>query len=277
MARARNIKPSFCSNEQIAECDIWARMLFIHLWGLADREGRLEDRPLRIKAAVFPFDNCDVEKMLAQLADKSLIIRYEAGGMKLIWIPKFLLHQRPHINEAPSVLPAFSVHGEKSTDQAPTKNALNGYRNPSSLNPSSLNEESVKTSTSTEGDVDADVIKNLDWETLRPDCQKVSKAIRCRSPQDSSLVAKAVALSRIKFNADWLWDAVDAASGPKVINRCKYLHGALAKKTKKLGLDFNWLLAQIVVPPEFEAGKPRAGPTQSVRELAESFTEGGKP
>jgi len=266
MARARNIKPSFCSNEQIAECDIWARMLFIHLWGLADREGRLEDRPLRIKAAVFPYDNCDVETMLAQLADKSLIIRYEAGGMKLIWIPKFLLHQRPHINEAPSLLPAFSVHGYKQHSPSTRQERLN---------PSSLNEESLKTSTSTEDDVDVDVIKNLDWETLRPDCQKVSKAVRCRTPQDSSLVAKAVALSRIKFNADWLWDAVDAACKPKVINRCGHFHNTLKKKTKKLGLDFNWLLAQISVPPEFESGKPRAVASGAADELADALSEGG--
>ena len=50
MARARNIKPGFFANENLAECDPLARLLFAGLWCLADREGRLEDRPKRIAA-----------------------------------------------------------------------------------------------------------------------------------------------------------------------------------------------------------------------------------
>ena len=52
MARARNIKPSFFMNENLAECDPLARILFVGLWTLADRDGRLEDRPkpLRVQA-----------------------------------------------------------------------------------------------------------------------------------------------------------------------------------------------------------------------------------
>ena len=44
MARARNIKPGFFKNEDLAECSPWARLCFAGLWTLADREGRLEDR-----------------------------------------------------------------------------------------------------------------------------------------------------------------------------------------------------------------------------------------
>ena len=49
MARARNIKPGFFKNEFLAEMPCEVRLLFIGLWTLADREGRLEDRPKRIK------------------------------------------------------------------------------------------------------------------------------------------------------------------------------------------------------------------------------------
>ena len=45
MARSRNIKPSFFMNEDIIELPYEARLLFIGLWTLADREGRLENRP----------------------------------------------------------------------------------------------------------------------------------------------------------------------------------------------------------------------------------------
>ncbi|WP_461949107.1 hypothetical protein ACOKPE_14565 [Acinetobacter baumannii] len=52
MARSRNIKPSFFMNEDIIELPYEARLLFIGLWTLADREGRLENRPKKIKGAV---------------------------------------------------------------------------------------------------------------------------------------------------------------------------------------------------------------------------------
>ena len=49
MARARNIKPGFFDNETLGELPALTRLLFIGLWCLADREGRLQDRPKRIK------------------------------------------------------------------------------------------------------------------------------------------------------------------------------------------------------------------------------------
>ena len=41
MARARNIKPGFFRNADLAELTFEARLLFIGLWTLADSEGRL--------------------------------------------------------------------------------------------------------------------------------------------------------------------------------------------------------------------------------------------
>jgi hypothetical protein len=67
MARARNIKPSFFTNEELVELPFSTRLLFIGLWTLADREGRLEDRPKRIKMAIFPADNIDVDAALGEL------------------------------------------------------------------------------------------------------------------------------------------------------------------------------------------------------------------
>lgn len=99
------MKPSFFQNEQLAELPFEARLLFIGLWCLADREGRLEDRPKRIKMHVFPADMLDVEPLLAGLAENGLIVRYESDGIRCIQIPNFLKHQRPHVKEAPSALP----------------------------------------------------------------------------------------------------------------------------------------------------------------------------
>ena len=104
--RARNIKPGFFKNDTLAELDFAGRLLFIGLWGLADREGRLEDRPKKIKAEVFPYDEVNVDSFLGELAKRSFIIRYEAGGERYIQIVHFDKHQNPHPREAASTIPA---------------------------------------------------------------------------------------------------------------------------------------------------------------------------
>lgn len=105
MARARSIKPSFFKNEDLAECEPMARLLFIGLWTLADREGRLEHRPLRIKAELFPYENCDMASLLKQLADRGFVRAYETGDKKVLEIPKFREHQRCHPEERSEGLP----------------------------------------------------------------------------------------------------------------------------------------------------------------------------
>ena len=109
MARARNIKPGFFESEQVGSVSISARLLFISLWQLADREGRLLDRPMQIKAFAFRYDAISADSVdgwIAELDAAGLIVRYQADGQKLIEIPNFVRHQRPHQREEQSVLPA---------------------------------------------------------------------------------------------------------------------------------------------------------------------------
>ena len=105
MARARNIKPGFFRNEFLVEMPIGNRLLFIGLWTLADRDGRVEDRPKRIKLDLFPCDSFDVDIALGELAEAGFIERYEASGVKVISIINFLKHQTPHGTEKDSALP----------------------------------------------------------------------------------------------------------------------------------------------------------------------------
>lgn len=110
MARARNIKPGLYKNEDLAECSIWARFIFPGLWMLADRDGRLEDRPKRIKGELLPFDNQDVEPLLQELATMKdaqgvpFIVRYQNADGRFIQISKFSTHQTPHYSEKKSVI-----------------------------------------------------------------------------------------------------------------------------------------------------------------------------
>lgn len=119
MARARILKPGFFKNEQLAELPFEARLCFAGLWTLADREGRLEDRPKRIDAELFPYDAVDMDGLLTALADKGLIRRYVVVGRAVIDIPTFLEHQKPHMREAASELLPYQLVVECTDQGAP--------------------------------------------------------------------------------------------------------------------------------------------------------------
>jgi hypothetical protein len=105
MARIRTIKPEFFRNEQLSELPIEDRLLFIGLWVIADRAGRLEDRPKRLKGELFPYDDLNVDAGLGRLVNAGLIVRYEGNGLRLIAIPTWTRHQIVNRDEAPSEYP----------------------------------------------------------------------------------------------------------------------------------------------------------------------------
>ena len=70
--RIRTIKPDFFKHDKVSDLKPLARLLFISLWCLADRRGRLEDRPKRIKVECLPYDDCDVDALLWELHSAGL-------------------------------------------------------------------------------------------------------------------------------------------------------------------------------------------------------------
>lgn len=175
MARARNIKPGLFKNELLAEQSIFSRLLFIGLWTLADREGRMEDRPRRIKMELFPCDSEDIEAGLASLSDNGFIVRYEVNNVKVIQIVNFLKHQTPHGTEKDSDLPdqtgQLTIHPRDKngyvTGVKRTNNVNSGENNshpplgnrctpvserPDSPNPDSLNPDLKTLSVSADGE-----------------------------------------------------------------------------------------------------------------------------
>lgn len=106
MARSRNLKPSFFTNEELGKLDDAACLLFAGLWTIADREGRLKDSPDWIKALIFPYKRRPVDALLGKLAAAGFIHRYEVGGVRYIQVARFLKHQTPHAKEPASTIPA---------------------------------------------------------------------------------------------------------------------------------------------------------------------------
>ncbi len=119
--RARNVKPGLFKNEILGAADPLLTLLFEGLWCMADREGRLEDRPLRIKAEIFPYREIpDIDGYLTQLQEMGFIHRYKANNAGLIEVVNFKKHQSPHHTEKKSQLPAPVnsplEHGENPPD-----------------------------------------------------------------------------------------------------------------------------------------------------------------
>lgn len=121
MARSRNIKPGFFTNDELAECPPLTRLLFAGLWTIADKEGRLDDRPKKIKALVLPFDNVDCDDCLKQLHERQFINRYVVEGNAYIQISNWKKHQNPHCKEAASEIPEPCA-AQPEPEEAPVKN-----------------------------------------------------------------------------------------------------------------------------------------------------------
>lgn len=129
MARARNLKPALFKNEILGVADPLLTLLFQSLWCLADKEGRLEDRPLRIKAETFPYrENIDINGYLTELQRLGFIQRYSVNGIGLIQVVNFTKHQNPHHTEKASELPSIDSQDvvlkdvSSTTDKQPLDN-----------------------------------------------------------------------------------------------------------------------------------------------------------
>ena len=89
MARIRTIKPEFWTSEQVTECSMNARLLFIGIWNFCDDAGRMNASPKQIKALVLPADDISSESvrgMLDELEKNGLLIRYIVDGKEFLQV-----------------------------------------------------------------------------------------------------------------------------------------------------------------------------------------------
>ena len=110
---ARIIRPGFFIDEDLAALPLEARVLFAGLWILADKAGRLEDKPKRIKYHIFPYDDYDVNALLDSLSPQ-FIIRYDG----YIQIRNWLKHQKVHWNETESEIPEPTIEQQDNLNSS---------------------------------------------------------------------------------------------------------------------------------------------------------------
>lgn len=128
MARTRMVKPEFFTDKKLSGVSIPARLLFVGLWTLADRSGRLVDAPNLIGGSIFPYDNqIKADKLIAELETIGVIERYTVDGELYIQIRNFTKHQKPHPKEKGSVIPC-NLHGS-AVEKVVLDPSDTGYRN----------------------------------------------------------------------------------------------------------------------------------------------------
>jgi hypothetical protein len=142
MSRTRLIKPALFENELLGQMDGDTVLTFIGLWCMADREGRLEDRPLRLKAKLFPYRQVSIENALSQLEEGGFLIRYTINEEAFIHVVNFAKHQHPHRAEQASVIPPvpsnLPTKDGRTTDQGLLKDipcTVDAGPSPLTLNP----------------------------------------------------------------------------------------------------------------------------------------------
>ena len=108
MARIRSVKPVYPQHRKVRAVSRDARLLNIHLWNLADDEGRLQNLPQWILGEVFPGDEdvtlAVLRGWLDELEQVGLLARYEVDGEHYIQIHDWKDHQRiekPKASELP--------------------------------------------------------------------------------------------------------------------------------------------------------------------------------
>ena len=104
MGRIRAIKPEFFVDEDLVRLEPLDRLAFIGLWTVADKAGRMEDRPVRLAMQVLPFESAGFADRLDRLVDAKFLLRYEIDGRRYLAVRSWNRHQQPHHTERPSVL-----------------------------------------------------------------------------------------------------------------------------------------------------------------------------
>lgn len=119
MPRIRALKHDFFMDEETAALPPDAQLLLLALSTLADRDGLLEDRPVRIKAQVFPYRDVDVDAHLNTLAKAGQVVRYEAAGKRCLFLVHFARDQKPHPKETSLNLPHPPEKGREISRKGP--------------------------------------------------------------------------------------------------------------------------------------------------------------
>ncbi len=103
LPRVRKIRPTYFSDDALAECSHSARWLYVGLTCFCDDMGRMEYSPRALQSYIFPAEGdatiANVVEWLAQLADADLIERYKVERreyLRIVNIADLVLNRPSH-------------------------------------------------------------------------------------------------------------------------------------------------------------------------------------
>lgn len=128
MPRIRSVHPDICQSATMAKLSAELERTFVRLWTHCDDEGRCEDRPKILKAALYPeHDEVTAESLdheLTLLVKHDLISRYVVDGRGYIQVTSWAEYQKPQ-RPRPSQYPKPPVPVADSAAKPPA-NARSG-------------------------------------------------------------------------------------------------------------------------------------------------------
>jgi hypothetical protein len=123
MPRIRSVHPDICDDETLAEVSAYAERTYVRLWTHLDDKGRGIDNPKLWKGKLYPLHDDvtseRVERDLAELSDRGLLIRYEVDGKRYLCAKAeaWAKYQKPQ-HPTPSKLPEpHEVSGDLREDE----------------------------------------------------------------------------------------------------------------------------------------------------------------
>jgi hypothetical protein len=176
------IKPEFWSSEQIVECSMTARLLFIGLWNFADDAGNQPFAVKRIKMEIFPADDFNESQMggfILELLNGELLELYYHNEKPYLHITGWH-HQKidkPTYKFPPHPGGMNSTTARRGVDDGSLLNETKrneSKRNETKSNEVKVNQENVRTYDRT---VDRSCLDGVDWEAVYDRCKLLAEKI----------------------------------------------------------------------------------------------------
>jgi hypothetical protein len=124
MARIRQFKPAFFTDDKVGRLSRDARLFFFGVLSEADDEGRLVDAPKRLAGVIYPFDEDvtpkKVTRWIDELVEQQMVLRYTHEGGSFLYVRKFKAHQKMS-HPTPSTLPPPPSGPGQSSGAPPEK------------------------------------------------------------------------------------------------------------------------------------------------------------
>lgn len=134
MARIRTIKPEFWTSEQVADCSLVARLLFIGIWTFCDDHGVHPASTKRLKMEVFPSDQIGddtIQTMIDELVVAGLLYPYQVDGKGYWQVTGWVRHQKIEKPTYRHPVPKAQVQADQSSitrgvvdDNSPTTRGI---------------------------------------------------------------------------------------------------------------------------------------------------------